>query len=44
VFFNVCNNKNEGAIIIYVEKWFAPSPIPPLHKIESEFFGDCETI
>ncbi len=43
MFFNVSNIKNEGAIIIYVEKWFAPSQILIL-KIESEFFGDCETI
>jgi hypothetical protein len=44
MFFNVFNNKNEGAIIIYVEKWFAPSQILPILKIKSEFFGDCETI
>jgi hypothetical protein len=44
VFFNVSNIKNEGAIIIYVEKWFAPSKTHPIVKFESEFFGDCETI
>ncbi len=43
MFFNVVNIKNEGAIIIYVDKWFAPSQIRK-QKIESEFFGDCETI
>jgi hypothetical protein len=42
--FNVFpSNKNEGAIIIYVEKWFAPSQTLPI-KLESEFIGDCETI
>jgi hypothetical protein len=43
VFFNVFNIKNEGAIIIYVEKWFVPSQIL-CFKIESEFSGDRETI
>jgi hypothetical protein len=43
MFFDVKNIKNEDAIIIYVEKWFAPSHINIL-KIESEYFGDCETI
>jgi hypothetical protein len=49
VVFNVFNNKNVGAIIIYVEKWiaqkwFAPRKTLYFIKFESEFFGDCETI
>jgi hypothetical protein len=43
VFFNVVNIKNEGAIIIYFEKWFVPGQIL-CFKIESEFFGDHENI
>jgi hypothetical protein len=42
VVFNVFNNKNVGAIIIYVDKWYLPGH--PIVKIESEFFGDYETI
>jgi hypothetical protein len=44
VFINVLNIKNEDAIIINVDKWFVPIQTTSLLKIESEFFGDCETI
>jgi hypothetical protein len=43
VHLNVLNIENEGAVIIYVDKWFAPIQVF-IPTIDSEFFGDCETI